>query len=317
VDRLWAERAVINGMEMRGRELFGGLWQGERSSWDVLENYIRWVVEFRSLCVRHGLEGRAVEIAAQAAPNVSDVEALKEAAAGVLVVVGKLHVAVGWPEDYLTKASLTEITARLQAIAQNIARGPQWAAFEAARQMVERGLAGDLLPAAMSGQVVFRELAPAFRRAFYVKWLSKVVQEREVLARFSTLTHEERVSEFKRLDERVLQENQAALVGQLRARIQHRLQQPDAAVQLPYLRGQMVRQRGLAPLRRTMKQAQAAIRAIKPCFMMSPLTVAQYLDGATPSFDLIIFDEASQLPAEDAVGAIIRGKQLVVVGDPK
>ena len=317
VDRLCAERAAINGMEMRGRELFGGLWQGERSSWDVLENYIRWVVEFRSLCVRHGLEGRAVEIAAQAAPNVSDVEALKEAAAGVLVVVGKLHVAVGWPEDYLTKASLTEITARLQAIAQNIARGPQWAAFEAARQMVERGLAGDLLPAAMSGQVVFRELAPAFRRAFYVKWLSKVVQEREVLARFSTLTHEERVKEFKRLDERVLKENQAALVGQLRARIQHRLQQPDAAVQLPYLRGQMARQRGLAPLRRTMKQAQAAIRAIKPCFMMSPLTVAQYLDGATPSFDLIIFDEASQLPAEDAVGAIIRGKQLVVVGDPK
>ena len=228
VDRLCAERAAINGMEMRGRELFGGLWQGERSSWDVLENYIRWVVEFRSLCVRHGLEGRAVEIAAQAAPNVSDVEALKETAAGVLVVVGKLHVAVGWPEDYLTKASLTEITARLQAIAQNIARGPQWAAFEAARQMVERGLAGDLLPAAMSGQVVFRELAPAFRRAFYVKWLSKVVQEREALARFSTLTHEERVNEFKRLDERVLKENQAALVGQLRARIQHRLQQPDA-----------------------------------------------------------------------------------------
>ena len=66
-----------------------------------------------------------------------------------------------------------------------------------------------------------------------------------------------------------------------------------------------------------MKQAEAAIRAIKPCFMMSPLTVAQYLDGSTPSFDLVIFDEASQLPAEDAVGAIIRGKQLVVVGDPK
>src|SRR5262249_17751529 len=103
VDRLCAERTAINDMETRGRELFGGLWQGERSSWDVLENYIRWVVEFRSLCVRHGLEGRVVEIAAQAAPDVSDIEVLKEAAAGVLVVLGKLHVAVGWPEDYLTK----------------------------------------------------------------------------------------------------------------------------------------------------------------------------------------------------------------------
>ena len=317
VDRLCAERTAINSMETHGREIFGGLWQGERSSWDVLENYIRWVVEFRGLCVRHGLEGRAVEIAAQAAPDVSDVEALKEAAADVLVVLGKLYVAVGWPEDYLTKATFTDIAARLRAVAQNIARGPQWAAFEAARQMVERGLAGDLLPAVMSGQVAFRELAPAFLRAFYMKWLAKVVQEREGLARFSTLTHEERVNEFKRLDERVLKENRAALVGQLRDRIQYQLQQPEAAAQLPYLRREMARQRQLAPLRRTMKQAEAAVRAIKPCFMMSPLTAAQYLDGATPSFDLIIFDEASQLPAEDAVGAIIRGKQLVVVGDPK
>ena len=60
-----------------------------------------------------------------------------------------------------------------------------------------------------------------------------------------------------------------------------------------------------------------AIRAIKPCFLMSPLTVAQYVRGGDPAFDLVIFDEASQLPPEDAVGAIVRGKQLAVVGDPK
>lgn len=51
--------------------------------------------------------------------------------------------------------------------------------------------------------------------------------------------------------------------------------------------------------------------------MMSPLTVAQLVEGSAPSFDLVIFDEASQLAPEDAVGAIIRGRQLVVVGDPK
>ena len=50
---------------------------------------------------------------------------------------------------------------------------------------------------------------------------------------------------------------------------------------------------------------------------MSPLTVAQLLRGSSVSFDLVIFDEASQLPPEDAVGAVIRGKQLIVVGDPK
>jgi len=83
------------------------------------------------------------------------------------------------------------------------------------------------------------------------------------------------------------------------------------------LKREMARQRRHAPLRRTMRQAGEAIRAIKPCFMMSPLTVAQLLDVSTSNFDLVIFDEASQLPPEDAVGAIGRGSQLVVVGDPK
>ncbi|MFH0351646.1 MAG: DUF3320 domain-containing protein, partial [Chromatiales bacterium] len=56
---------------------------------------------------------------------------------------------------------------------------------------------------------------------------------------------------------------------------------------------------------------------LKPCLLMSPLSVAQYLDASHPQFDLIVFDEASQIPVWDAVGAIARGKQLVVVGDPK
>ncbi|MCA1628408.1 MAG: hypothetical protein LC742_10655, partial [Acidobacteria bacterium] len=154
-------------------------------------------------------------------------------------------------------------------------------------------------------------------RAFYQKWLTHVVRERELLRDFHTSSHEQRVKDFQELDERVLLENRAALVSRLRDTVQHRLQQPEAAAAMPYLRGEMARQRGLSSLRKTMKQAEAAIRAIKPCLMMSPLSVAQLLDGSQPSFDLVIFDEASQLPAEDAVGAIMRGQQLVVVGDPK
>ena len=50
---------------------------------------------------------------------------------------------------------------------------------------------------------------------------------------------------------------------------------------------------------------------------MSPLSVAQYLDPSHETFDVVIFDEASQIPVWDAVGAISREKQLIVVGDPK
>lgn len=68
-------------------------------------------------------------------------------------------------------------------------------------------------------------------------------------------------------------------------------------------------------LRDTLDRAGRALQALKPCFMMGPLSVAQYLKPGKVTFDLVIMDEASQLRPEDAIGAVARGGQLVVVGD--
>jgi very-short-patch-repair endonuclease len=75
--------------------------------------------------------------------------------------------------------------------------------------------------------------------------------------------------------------------------------------------------RSQASIRQAMKQAGAAIQDIKPVFMMSPLSVAMYLPPDGPMFDIVVFDEASQVKPEDSFGAILRGKQVIVVGDSK
>jgi very-short-patch-repair endonuclease len=290
----------------------------------VLAHYMRWVVEFRGVCVRHGLSARALEAASRPAPDVSAVGALRGAAGQAEATLAALRQAVGWPADYLAGAPLAEIAGRATALRDAAAQGPRWAAYVAARRPVEQGIAQSLLPAAAAGTLAMGDLAPAFLRAFWLKWLADVVTARPALERFATATHEERIAEFRRLDERVFLENRAALVGQLRERTQHRLRAADAAPAMAVLRRELARQRGHAPLRKTLTAADAAVRAIKPCWMMSPLTVAQYVAAqaagganAGPPFDLVIFDEASQLPVEDAVGAVMRGAQLVVVGDPK
>lgn len=74
------------------------------------------------------------------------------------------------------------------------------------------------------------------------------------------------------------------------------------------------------PIRKLLSKAGGIIQNLKPCFMMSPLSVAQFIDPQSASnlkFDIIIFDEASQLKPEDALGALLRGDQLVVMGDTK
>ena len=317
VDRLAAARAALAASESSGRSLFGELWQGEHSAWDALDTYVQWVVEFRGCMNRHRLGPAAVTVAAQRQPNVDAIHALRNAAADALGTLAELRAVIGWPSGYLSAVSFELIQQRSEALEANAAAGPRWAAFEGARQMVAAGIASETLDEAMRSTVSFDRLPDAFLRAFYMKWLSEVVQARPPLARFDALTHEQRIAEFRKLDREVLAENQRALTGRLRDRAQERLQETRARDALPFLQREMAKQRNHSPLRKTLRQAESAIRAIKPCFLMSPLSVAQYLAGGEPGFDVVIFDEASQLPSEDAVGAIARGRQLVVVGDPK
>jgi very-short-patch-repair endonuclease len=316
VDHCRSEQAALAAQTPEARQMFGGLWQGEASDWDGLERYVNWVAEFRAVCVQQRLDSRALEVAARPQPDVSPIEALQSEAEAAQAVLHDLARLLGWPSRVHEEA-FTALTARATGLAESVALGPRWAAFETARARAAGGLAGEVLGPAMTGDIPCDHLRDAFARAFYQKWLAEVVQAREALRSFHSLTHEQRLAEFRELDRRVLLENQAALVAKLRERVQQQLRSGPAAAAMPFLRREMSRQRGLSPLRRTMQHAEAAIRAIKPCFMMSPLSVAQLLDGSQPGFDLVIFDEASQLPPEDAVGAIIRGSQLIVVGDPK
>lgn len=72
-----------------------------------------------------------------------------------------------------------------------------------------------------------------------------------------------------------------------------------------------------APVRQLVKRAGQSLVALKPCFMMGPHSVAQYLQPGQIEFDIVVMDEASQIKPQDALGTIARGKQLIVVGDPK
>ena len=88
------------------------------------------------------------------------------------------------------------------------------------------------------------------------------------------------------------------------------------------LKGEMEKRRGHLPVRELLLRTGSTVQAIKPIFMMSPLSVAQFLSpphGLKPglTFDLLVMDEASQIEPVDALGAIARCRQMVVVGDDK
>lgn len=317
VDQINADRKQLSDQATTARQYFGDLWQNEISDWNSLEKYIVWVVEFRTICNRYTLGQSVIDTAQWRSPDISAVAELEATIKNVDQLLASLGEIIGWPDNYLRDAKFDEIRSRVRGLAENLREAHQWTAFGTVRAQASQGLAEEFVILAMDGQIGFFDLAPAFQRSFYQKWLATVVQARKPLLEFNTLLHEQRIAEFKELDLSILNENRTRLIRKVRDDIQKNLQEKAAVNAMPFLRREIARQRGLSPLRRTLKQAGPAIRAIKPCFMMSPLTVAQLLDSSQPVFDLVIFDEASQLPSEDAVGAISRGRQLVVVGDPK
>ena len=91
----------------------------------------------------------------------------------------------------------------------------------------------------------------------------------------------------------------------------------DAADEMKILRHEIGKRMRFLPIRRFLARAPRVSRLLKPCMLTSPLSAAQYLDARAEPFDLVIFDEASQIAVWDAVGALARGRSAVVVGDPK
>ncbi|MCY4431854.1 MAG: DUF3320 domain-containing protein, partial [Rhodospirillales bacterium] len=87
--------------------------------------------------------------------------------------------------------------------------------------------------------------------------------------------------------------------------------------ELGILRHQLGLKRPSMPVRRLLENLSESFGKLAPCVLMSPLSVAQYLPAGRAAFDVVIFDEASQITTWDAIGAIARGRQTIVVGDPK
>ena len=120
------------------------------------------------------------------------------------------------------------------------------------------------------------------------------------------------VQTFAELEKQRLKENVTSILAG------HLAQVPQGAMgEMKVIRGEIGKKRGRMALRRLFENASAALQRIKPVMLMSPISVAQFLPPGKVSFDLLVIDEASQVRPEDALGAIARATQIVVVGDKK
>jgi thymidylate kinase len=219
------------------------------------------------------------------------------------------------------KQLLERINAKLQHLEENESSFQQWCdvlnAFDAVRQ---QNLAVLILSFASSApEVAFSHYVPLFQYLLYWNLSQKALQQNSVLGSFSRISHENIRKSFKEIDVELQKLNAKKLAWDIsRKNIPEGKdsgKSPKDFKDMRLIQHELSRQRGHVPIRKLVGNAYDALVALKPCFMMGPLSVAQYLAPGNKKFDIVVMDEASQIKPEDALGVLARAKQVVVVGD--
>ena len=301
-----------------GREALGRAWGGENTELEVSLPAIRWIVSQSSERGSAAAVRREVEAVPAGADLAAMAEGLRQATAkwmdawNAIAELVDLELKVAFGFDSIEEVSLAELASRLGAWSSETGSVEGWIRLRtAARHVSELGV-GEIRDRLSDGRLR-PEDAPAtleFVRAEAV-W-NRMRSEEPGPGTMDGAERSRKIEEFKTLDHQL-----QGLASQEVALGHFQSLPTGSAGQVGVVRGEMAKKTRHMRTRQLLDKAGEAVVAIKPVFLMSPLSVAQYLKPGRLTFDLLLIDEASQVRPADAMGAIMRSRQVVVVGDQK
>ncbi|RVB00523.1 DUF3320 domain-containing protein, partial [Mesorhizobium sp. M7A.F.Ca.CA.004.02.1.1] len=311
--RLQALAQGIDAGESLGKFVFGSSWHGRGSDWAALTQAELWLKENGS--IRH-LAARLPERIEIANSARSAREAAQAAARELKALTGDLKAdapslfgVVDFPD-----VAIGEVVSRLQGWLDHQEQLSKWVAYEERSETARKAGLGQLIDGLANGQITTGSARSVFDMAYYERMFLAMATDEPELARFDGELHSRAVRDFADLDRQRIKAGAIEVVTAHHRKIPSR---DGGAGPVGLLRSEMARRRGHMPIRQLMQKAGPAIQALKPVFMMSPLSVAQFLSPGRMSFDLLVMDEASQIQPVDALGSVARASQVVVVGDER
>lgn len=300
--------------------LFGAQWQQARSNWAALAAVSGYLKEVHSqvaaghcpYAILHYLSARkdSKELAALSAETAQLHQQQTEASAALLQKLGfKDHKTID--NTPFTAAGFEQQIQAMHQWAERIREIHHIAGWNNLADTITNEGFHTLVQAATHWDGAKDHLLLAIQKTWYEYLIQQVFNTSEALRKFERATHEAVIEKFQQLDQLSLKYNRARII------LKHWQGMPkgEAGGQMNTLKTEFNKRIRHMPIRRLMQEAGMAIQAIKPVFMMSPMSIANFLTPGVLDFDLVIFDEASQVRPVEALGAIMRGKQLVVVGD--
>jgi very-short-patch-repair endonuclease len=312
-------RESVRQLQSVGQSAFGRNWAGEKSPWALLRDIELWEREVSQIDLPAGWRVRLNAIANPAdfaADAASLADQLKVALSTLQSLFADLSFDIthGFAVKEIEAAAMSEIRERLALMAASADKLQQWCTWRVWTREARSVDLVEVVDRLADGRLKPGRAADVFRYACYETLARQAFSEYPELQHFDGRSHEVIVAEFQELDRSCM------LLARDEVAAQHVGMMPRGSRdvgEIGILAREWRKQRRHLPLRQLIKAAGHAMQLIKPVWMMSPMSLAQFVEPGALQFDLILMDEASQIRPVEALGAIARGSQIVVVGDDK
>lgn len=308
--------AALESSDALGNRLFGPHWQQQKSDWPLLKK----AADYLQAVHLHIGNGAILPEIIELLKKNNDTGAIRQHTDTAVALLNEqekafrtllqhLDFSGNGIENFKLSVQVSVLNKWKEQLPE-IHKAVQWNVL---KETTGQQGAGFLIKAVENWSDAGLHLKTALHKTWYDYLLEQAMLESPELRKFERSTHEETIAAFRRMDVLKQYYNRAKVA------LKHweGVPKQEGGGQINILRNEFNRKARHMPIRKLMQEAGLAIQAIKPVIMMSPMSIAGFLPPDSIGFDLVIFDEASQVRPVDALGAILRGKQIVVVGDTR
>lgn len=309
---------TIDSEEKRLKKYFESYYSGYSTNWNHAINALCFAKEFRDYVEVYKLP---VSFVKQVCTDIESIKYCQKSVEQLSTLKTTLDKLLSWflslfdEADIFRSLPLDELIKRIINCRDNKYLLEEWVDFRSVLKKCERSGLAKYALVVKNNEVDSNYIVEAYLKRFYRLWLDSVLPSFPAVLEFRGRIHNQNVREFGQLDRGQF------LIAQARVRERAFSRMPDfnsitsTRDEVNILKREVNKQKKLMPLRKLFRSIPNLLTSIRPCFMMSPLSVSTFLEADSYIFDLVIFDEASQVHTEDAIGAIMRGKQVIIVGD--
>lgn len=298
---------------------FGYFYHHTDTDWDSVIDSITWAKTFKVLISDHSLDDSFIEKICQ------DNQAIKEAKDGSMQLT-KFRNQLLEENNFvlslfdqnvhsLQSDSFLELQPWIQNCLENLKSLEDWIDYRTNREKCKEFGLIDFIQVAIEEKIPSEELSKAYLKRFYHLWLTKMFEQFPSINSFRKKKQEDMINKFKQLDKEQLKIARSRIKEILCKKLPNLEGFHSGQDELGLLQREINKKKRNQPVRKLFRSIPSLLLAIKPCMMMSPLSVSLFLDPQYYNFDVVLFDEASQIHTEDGIGAILRGKQVIIAGD--